>query len=162
MLRKIITGGQTGVDRAALDVALDYGLEIGGWCPPGREALDGTIPLRYPLDETPDECSAEAPGVPRSQRTAWNVRDGDGTLVLLCAGTVPDAGTRFTMSMAKSLGKPLCAVDPNDGQCIAEVCCWIFDMQITTLNIAGPSEQTWPGITGVAEKWLRMLLSTMG
>jgi hypothetical protein len=158
MLRKIITGGQTGVDRAALDVALDYGLEIGGWCPPGREALDGTIPLRYPLDETPDECSAEAPGVPRSQRTAWNVRDGDATLVFLPAGTAPDVGTRYAMEMAQKLAKPLYIVDPCDSSTISFVAQWISDELISILNVAGPAEQSCPGITRSTTQWLKTLM----
>ena len=71
---EIVSGGQTGVDRAALDVALALGLACGGWCPRGRRAEDGPLPARYPLRETP---SASYP-----ERTEWNVRDSDGTLVL--------------------------------------------------------------------------------
>ena len=74
MFTKIISGGQTGVDRAALDVALELGLPCGGWCPRGRRAEDGPIDPRYPLTETPWD------GYP--QRTEWNVRDADGTLIL--------------------------------------------------------------------------------
>ena len=73
-IAKLISGGQTGVDRAALDAALAAGLPIGGWCPKGRLAEDGVIPLRYPLQETPSQQYA--------QRTRWNVRDADGTLIL--------------------------------------------------------------------------------
>src|SRR3989442_8006923 len=71
---EIVSGGQTGVDRAALDTALALGLTCGGWCPRGRRAEDGPLPARYPLRETP---SASYP-----ERTEWNVRDSDGTLVL--------------------------------------------------------------------------------
>ena len=71
---KIVSGGQTGVDRAALDVARELSLACGGWCPRGRRAEDGAIPARYPLVETP---RAAYP-----QRTEWNVRDSDATLVL--------------------------------------------------------------------------------
>jgi len=53
MLKKVISGGQTGVDRAALDAAMKLGIEVGGWCPKGRRALDGLIPVKYPLTETP-------------------------------------------------------------------------------------------------------------
>jgi len=73
-LRKIISGGQTGVDRAALDAAMNLGIEIGGWCPRGRTALDGVIPAKYPLIETH--------GKSYQTRTKWNVRDSDGTLIL--------------------------------------------------------------------------------
>src|SRR5678815_754424 len=71
---KIISGGQTGVDRAALDVALSLGLDCGGWCPEGRLAEDGTIPARYPV--------RELPGGGFVQRTAQNVTDSDGTLII--------------------------------------------------------------------------------
>ena len=71
---KIISGGQTGVDRAALDAALAAGIAVGGWCPKGRLAEDGPLPDHYPLEETPSRRYR--------QRTQWNVRDSDGTLVL--------------------------------------------------------------------------------
>src|SRR5215468_6400246 len=83
MFTKVVSGGQTGVDRAALDVALELGLPCGGWCPPGREAEDGRIPDRYPLTETPLNAAPAHPDVLNSQRTEWNVRDSDGTLILL-------------------------------------------------------------------------------
>src|SRR3954468_14778275 len=85
-LRKVISGGQTGVDEGALRAARDCGLEIGGWCPPGRECEAGVIPLEYPLKETPSDRSPNTPDVPRSQRTEWNVRDSDGTLVIRARG----------------------------------------------------------------------------
>src|SRR2546428_11872569 len=75
MIKKIISGGQTGVDRAALDVALELGIACGGWCPKGRRAEDGAGDRRYTLTVTPRE---EYP-----QRTEWNVRDSDGALVML-------------------------------------------------------------------------------
>ena len=74
MLTKIVSGGQTGVDRAALDSALELGFPCGGWCPKGRKAKDGPPAVRYPLTETPTGNCAE--------RTKWNVRDSDGTLLL--------------------------------------------------------------------------------
>jgi hypothetical protein len=72
MIGRLVSGGQTGVDRAALDVALKLGIPCGGWCPRGRQAEDGVIPARYPLAETPSEGYSE--------RTRWNVRDADATL----------------------------------------------------------------------------------
>src|SRR5438876_1977372 len=90
IVSKIISGGQTGVDRAALDVALELGIPCGGWCPQGRRAEDGVIPARYPLRETPWW------GYP--QRTEWNVRDSDGTLIL--AEGEPDRGTVLTRELA--------------------------------------------------------------
>src|SRR2546423_14675973 len=85
-LRKVISGGQTGVDQAALRAARDCGLEIGGWCPPGRVSEGGVIPGEFPLKETPDERSPEGPDVPRAQRTGRNVRDLAGTLVIAPPG----------------------------------------------------------------------------
>src|SRR5262245_2006637 len=101
MLKKIISGGQTGVDRAALDVALELGIPGGGWCPKGRRAEDGPIPDRYPLTETPSEHYP--------QRTEWNVRDADGTLVLIRGQ--PQRGSALTIAVAERLAKPKLVVD---------------------------------------------------
>ncbi|MEM1442023.1 MAG: putative molybdenum carrier protein, partial [Verrucomicrobiota bacterium] len=87
MLRKLVSGGQTGVDRAALQWALKRGWDCGGWCPAGRLAEDGAIESHFPLQETP---SAEY-----SQRTEWNVRDSDGT-VLLTRSPKLEGGTKLT------------------------------------------------------------------
>src|SRR3954447_15936349 len=103
MLTRIISGGQTGVDRAALDVALEYGLDCGGWCPLGRRAEDGPIPERYPLEETPWD------GYP--QRTEGNVRDSDGPLILTRGE--PDRGTALTAEIARRKNKPCLVVDLN-------------------------------------------------
>src|SRR5438105_15558458 len=92
-LHKIVSGGQTGVDRAALDVALELGMPCGGWCPRGRRAEDGPITDRYPLSETPWS------GYP--QRTGWNVRDADGTLILTMGQA--DRGTALTQQLAARL-----------------------------------------------------------
>src|SRR5437868_1701258 len=100
MLSRIISGGQTGVDRAALDVALELGLDCGGWCPQGRRAEGGPIPERYPLQETPWD------GYP--QRTEWNVRDSDGTLILTHGE--PDRGTAFTLRVAEQQKNPCLVV----------------------------------------------------
>src|SRR5437660_8666127 len=100
MFTKLISGGQTGVDRAALDVALELGLPCGGWCPRGRKAEDGVIPDRYPLAETPSPSYR--------QRTRWNVRDSDGTLILVRGR--PTGGTALTLASARRLGKPVLVV----------------------------------------------------
>mgnify|MGYP006174065873 CR=1 FL=1 len=92
-LARIISGGQTGVDRAALDAAMAAQYPVGGWCPQGRRAEDGPIPRDYPLRETP---SAEY-----AQRTLWNVRDSDATLVLT-PGPIT-GGTRWTVVKAQEL-----------------------------------------------------------
>src|ERR1043166_1868000 len=92
----IRSGGQTGVDRAALDVALEWGVPCGGWCPRGRRAEDGPINPRYPLVETP--------WVGYPQRTEWNVRDSDGTLILTRGEA--DRGTALTIELASRYQKP--------------------------------------------------------
>ncbi len=126
MLTRVISGGQTGVDQAALRVARSLGIAIGGWCPPGRISADGVIPSDFPLTETPDDRSPDAPDIPRSQRTEWNVRDSDGTLVL-CLGPLAaaDPGTRFTAEYATRSSKPLFVADPADFSDARRVREWI-------------------------------------
>ena len=135
-IQKIVSGGQTGVDRAALDAAMVLGLPVGGWCPKGRRAEDGVIDLRYPLIETPDEQYA--------QRTAWNVRDSDGTLVLLFDKSSP--GTNVTIEEANALGKALLLVDLTTNPEEMEVLGWLEANGILVLNVAGPRESEAPGI----------------
>jgi hypothetical protein len=147
-LVKIITGGQTGVDRAALDVALELGLSCGGWCPRGRRAEDGPIPAHYPLEETP---GAEYP-----QRTEWNVRDSDGTLVLTLGQA--DRGTTLTIALAKRNGKPYLVVDLTDPPEAATIREWTEKHQIHILNVAGPRESSTPGIGARAAHLLREVL----
>jgi len=133
---KLVSGGQTGVDRAALDVALRRGIACGGWCPRGRRAEDGIIPARYPLVETP---TARYP-----PRTAWNVRDADATLVIH-AGP-PRGGTALTLRIARRQGKPVLAVDlaaEPDAGAVAE---WLATQRTQVLNVAGPRESEAPGI----------------
>ncbi len=145
VLRKIISGGQTGVDQAALRVARDSGLEIGGWCPPGRECETGIIPVEFPLKETERERSPDAPDVPRSQRTEWNVRDSDGTLVI---GRVAeeDLGTRWAIDCATHYKRPLliCALD--DSTAHEKIREWLDAKDIRILGVGGPSESSAPGI----------------
>lgn len=128
LVQRIVSGGQTGVDRAALDVALHVGIPCGGWCPRGRRAEDGRIPDRYPLQETPSEAY--------EQRTRWNVRDTDGTLIIV---PVPlQGGTKLTWDHAHTLSKPIHHVAIYDGHAIESVQAWCRAHSVHTLNIAGP------------------------
>ena len=144
MIQELVSGGQTGVDRAALDLALDLGIACGGWCPKGRRAADGQLPARYPLRET---ASADY-----SERTRLNVRDSDATLIR-CAGPL-SGGTAYTAEIAARLGRPLRIIDPRRRAELREVRQWLRDGRIARLNLAGPREQEQPGIYRLAHGWL--------
>lgn len=155
-LRKVISGGQTGVDQAALVAAEEAGLAVGGWCPPGRLGEDGPIPARFPLVETPRERSPAAPEVPRSQRTELNVRDADATLVLRPLGeAADDPGSDWAARCAARFGRPLLVVDPWDPEAAATIREWLDRLAVETLGVGGPSERTVPGIGERARELLR-------
>lgn len=141
-LKKVISGGQTGVDQAALRAAQDRGLGCGGWCPPGRECESGIIPARLPLQETPRDRSPHAPDIPRSQRTEWNVRDSDATLILRPRSVEKDLGSDWTERCAARFGRPLLVLDPGDPEAASAIRDWLSALEIQTLNVAGPSEGT--------------------
>lgn len=147
-LQRIVSGGQTGVDRAALEAALALGLECGGWCPRGRKAEDGAIASRYPLQETPSDVY--------EQRTRWNVRDSDGTLVLTVGE--PLGGTALTIAVAREWGRPLLLVEIKARPARAAVHSWLRDNRIRVLNVAGPRESQIPGIQRRAYRVLQKLL----
>jgi hypothetical protein len=132
----VVSGGQTGVDRAALDAALSADLRVGGWCPAGQWAEDGLIDPHYPLRETPTPDPA--------QRTGWNVRDSDGTLVL-CRDS-PAGGTALAVDTARRIGRPLLVVAPTEPGAEERIREWIRLNGIRTLNVAGPRESEEPGI----------------
>jgi len=148
LLAKIISGGQTGVDRAALDVAQELGIPCGGWCPKGRRAEDGTIAARYPLTETPSEKYP--------QRTEWNVRDADGTLILTRGQA--QGGTALTIAIAERLQKPKFLIDLNQPSDPESVRSWIEGKGISVLNVAGPRASENAGIYREAANFLRETL----
>ena len=140
MLKKIISGGQTGVDRAALDVAMRMGIAHGGWIPKGRLAEDGSLPLHYQLQEMPTEAD--------DARTEKNVIDSDGTLII--SRGRPTGGTDFTRKMALKHGKQLLHIDLALGQRASDagslVASWVDMNRIETLNVAGPRASHDPAI----------------
>lgn len=148
-ISKIISGGQTGVDRAALDVAIAVGLESGGWCPAGRLAEDGPIHERYNLVETPSKDY--------SQRTEWNVRDADATLILVNS-EVMTGGTKLTWSLAQSYGRPALVSNVFEDD-VEEVRTRLKRLEATVLNVAGPRESEVQGIYCVARRFLLQLIA---
>ena len=148
----IVTGGQTGVDRATLDTALSLFLPVRGWCPKGRLAEDGIIPSVYPLQET---TSTEY-----AVRTEWNVRDSDATLIL--AYNEPLAGgTKLTQELAQRYGRPTLVLNALSfgKKDLARFQEWIGTNHIRILNVAGPRESAKPGtIYGHARDVLKQLL----
>jgi len=146
-IEKIISGGQTGVDRAGLDAALGLGISCGGWCPKGRKAEDGPINTRYPLQET---ASASY-----SVRTGKNVRESDGTLIL--AKGQPRAGAALTIKFARKHKKPYLVRDPFVRKDLEPVRIWLEINRIRVLNVAGPRESEAPGIYERAFEFLKEL-----
>lgn len=133
---RIVSGGQTGADRAALDWAINHGIEHGGWCPEGRLAEDGAIPLRYNL--------TELSGAGYRARTKANVRDSDATLIVSMDGILT-GGSRQTMVFAKSMDKPCIHVHPQIEWRTA-LRHWSASHPIAILNVAGPRASTAPEI----------------
>lgn len=147
-LRRIVSGGQTGVDRGGLETALALGLDHGGWCPAGRLAEDGSIPSRYQLRETD---SSEYP-----VRTEQNVIDSDATLILY-EGRLR-GGSLLTLRLCRQWSRPHC-VARVDREETAKVRDWLADVQPETLNVAGPRESSCAGIETRSFEFLSRVLT---
>ena len=181
-VRKIVSGGQTGADRAGLDVAIALGIPHGGWCPRGRRTEDGPLPPHYQLKET--ESSSY------TQRTTWNVRDSDATVVFSMGRLGP--GSANTMKAAQAFGRPRLHVNLStlelSGTSTADIGAlidsgipvlvdatalpeeasneqrhdrrlaafrrWLVDNKVETLNVAGSRESTSPGISNAVKDLL--------
>ncbi|HET6631749.1 MAG TPA: putative molybdenum carrier protein [Rhodanobacteraceae bacterium] len=146
----IISGGQTGADRAALDFAIAHGIAHGGWCPRGRRADDGVLDVRYKLRETESRNYR--------QRTRRNVEDSDATLILHL-GELTD-GSLYTFRCAERCGKPACVVALDAADCSAQVervRAWLATHAVTVLNMAGPRESKCPGMHQQALAFLEAL-----
>jgi hypothetical protein len=132
----IISGGQTGADRAALDWAIARGIPHSGWCPAGRLAEDGAIPERYAL--------IELPGGGYRQRTRANVLEADATLIISLAPTLT-GGSLATADFARRFGKPWLHIHPG-GSWRERLAVWQQGVPVKTLNVAGPRASIEPGI----------------
>lgn len=159
---KIISGGQTGVDRAALDVAIERGIDWGGWCPKGGWAEDLTEPpgllAHYPhLKETPDRHPL--------QRTEWNVRDGDAILILADGEDLSvSIGTQRAQKWAGQHGKPQLVLNMDDGDAVKHARTWLCAQRKRfgphmVLSIGGPRESEAPGIYQRARHMLTAVLA---
>ena len=149
----IVSGGQTGADRAALDFAIEHGLAHDGWCPRGRLAEDGVISSRYQLRETPSRRYA--------QRTEWNVRDSDAT-VLFTIGPRVQGGTALTRDLAERLGRPWlhlardAAVDEHAATeaSAIQLLAFLAEHEIKRLNVAGPRASQEPNVANFVDQAL--------
>lgn len=147
-VKKIISGGQTGVDRAALDVALELGVCCGGWCPKGRLAEDGPISDRYPMQET---SSSQYP-----VRTERNVQCSDATLILNI-GSLSD-GTALTVELAEKNNRPCKILNLDQPADNEEVLAWLQEHVVSVLNVAGPRASKRPDLYEIAKNYLYKIL----
>lgn len=151
-LEKIVSGGQTGVDRGALDAALDAGFGCGGWCPQGRMAEDGEIPARYVMDELV--------GSGYEKRTLQNVLDSDGTAILYFG--VLEGGTLQTKEYCVSHGKLVELIDASRAtpdEAAARIGQFIRKNGISVLNIAGPRASKQPAAYDYARATIALVIS---
>ena len=151
MIKKIISGGQTGADRAALDVAIKSDIPHGGWIPKGRKTEDGVLPDKYQLHEMPTTSYPK--------RTEQNILDSDGTLIV-SHGKL-NGGSALTRKLAKKHNCPCIHLDMNElsiNDASSAVKAWIEENEIQILNVAGPRESKAPSIYNVTMKILEAFL----
>ena len=151
VLAKIVSGGQTGVDQAALAAAIASGIEHGGWCPAGRRSERGRIPAKYQLTETFERNY--------TVRTEKNVIESDATMILFRNELT--GGTLLTERLTLKHDRPVLCVDLSNEtfeESIDRIKAWLLRFSIQTLNVAGPRESTSRGIQSQAEAFLRRLL----
>jgi len=146
-----VSGGQTGVDRAALDFAIRRGIPHGGFCPKGRRSEGGRIAAKYRLSEcaSPDYA----------MRTALNVMHSDGTLILTRGR--PEGGTQRTVYLCREYGKSTLVIDLGRKLKADDFAVWLQEHQIETLNVAGPRASKQSGIGRQAQKALEELFATI-
>ena len=152
MLEKIVSGGQTGVDRGALDAALDTGFGCGGWCPQGRMAEDGEIPARYLMEELA--------GSGYEERTLQNVLDSDGTAILYFG--VLEGGTLQTKENCVVHGKPVELIDASraaPAEAAARIAAFIRKNRISVLNVAGPRASKQPAAHDYARAAVTLVIA---
>jgi hypothetical protein len=134
---KIVSGGQTGADRAALDWALSRRIPCGGWCPKGRKAEDGIIDSKYPLKESSSSSYL--------QRTEWNVRDSDAT-VIFSISPVLSGGSKKTFEFARKHKKPCLHLHVGQDDAPGQLRQFLAEAKIQILNVAGPRASAQPGV----------------
>lgn len=150
---KVISGGQTGVDRGALDAALDHGFPCGGWCPPGRMAEDGPIDDIYPMSEMAYGSYPE--------RTRQNIIDSDGTVIIYSGK--PEGGTKVTLENCLQLGKPYELINTQETpvrEAAGLIMSFIQSRSINILNVAGPRQSKNPELYDYAYKTVSLVLET--
>lgn len=148
-VERIVSGGQTGVDQAALDVAIELGIAHGGWCPLGRLCESGKIAAKYQVQEMNSTDYAA--------RTLQNVKDSDGTLILYLQKL--SGGTALTGRYAREQGKPLHRVRMDLVINYDQIVDWLMKNSIRVLNVAGPRASSQPEIHSITQKMLKKLFT---
>jgi hypothetical protein len=152
LIKKIVSGGQTGADRAALDVAIEMGIAHGGWINKGRQTEDGTLPQKY--------CLKEIDSIDYYQRTELNVADSDGTVIISHGGL--KGGSARTLILAEQHNKPCLHIDLDElgvYKAVEKINSWIKDREIEILNVAGPRASEDAGIYEAVRNVIKSVLS---